>query len=178
MSFNPDAVIVGAGTLYVASIGTAEPTDASTTLPSAWRQVGYTEEGSQFTRDLTSESIFVAETTDALRTDVTEAVAKIAFSMAEMTRANLILALNGGNTTVNNDTSVGPPALGAESRVMIALNTQQGARWLFRKCFNTGGLSTDFKKSPDKRLLPVEFALELPTSGDPFTVFPTAAGLI
>lgn len=173
-----DAIQLGPGTLYVASIGTTDPTSATAALPSAWRQVGYTEEGSTFTRDLTVEEVFVAEAIDPVRSDVTASVAKLALQMAEMTRSNLALALNMGPDEANNATVLEPPTPGTEVRVKIVLDTQGGARWLFRKCFNGGSLSMARQKAPNKALIPVEFSLELPTGATAFAVYPTADGYI
>ena len=173
-----NAVVVGPGTLYVAAIATADPTSASAALPSAWRQVGYTEEGTTVTNEITVEEIFVAEALDAIRSDTTKRTGKVAFAMAEMTRANLALAMNSGANAVNDTTGYEPPAIGAEVRVKIVLDTQGGARWLFRKCFNNGSIEMSFKKSPDKRLLPVEFNLELPTGQQPWIVLPASGGYI
>lgn len=177
-ALDSNAIQIGAGSLFVAPIGTTEPTTATATLPSAWRQVGYTEEGSTFSYNVSTEGIFVAEALDPLRIDSTKREGKVSFSMAEMTRSNLALALNAGAAAVQDGSSLEPPALGAEVRVMIALNTQGGARWLFRRCFQGGEIAVDRKKSPDKALLPVEFQLELPTGAQPFIVFPTSAGYV
>lgn len=172
------AISLGPGTLYVTDIATADPTSASATLPSAWRQVGYTEEGSTFEYQLTTESVFVAEALDPVRTDSTKREGKLSFSMAEMTRQNLALALNEGAAVANSTALLEPGALGAELRVKIILDTQSGARWLFRKCFNGGQISIAHKKAPDKALIPVEFTLELPTGAAAFGVFPAAGGYI
>ena len=43
---SPGNVDVGPGRLYYAALGTAEPTDCSTVLPSAnWKVLGYTAAG-------------------------------------------------------------------------------------------------------------------------------------
>ena len=53
-----DEVLLGAGTLYVAQIGTTEPASASpATLPVAWREIGWTEDGSTFNYEITTADI-------------------------------------------------------------------------------------------------------------------------
>ena len=47
-------VHLGVGWLYVAPIGTTEPTTASAALDAAFDPIGYTEDGSQFTTQVTS----------------------------------------------------------------------------------------------------------------------------
>lgn len=63
------------GLLYVAPIGTTEPTAstdlAAASLPSAWREVGYTEDGSVFKYDVKSEKIEVAEELDPIQSVIT-----------------------------------------------------------------------------------------------------------
>ena len=173
-----NAIAIGAGTLYVAPIATADPTSATATLPSTWRAVGYTEEGNTFSYGITTEGVYVAEELDPVRIDTTKREGKVAFAMAEMTRANLALAMNVAANATNDTTSLGPPALGAEVRVKIVLDTLGGSRWLFRRCLNGGTIEIGRKKSPDKSLLAVEFQLEKPTGADPFTVFPAASGYL
>ena len=64
---NPDEVLLGAGTLYVAPIGTTEPTSASAALPSAWREVGWTEDGSTINYVMTSADVNVEEEFDPVK---------------------------------------------------------------------------------------------------------------
>lgn len=172
------AIAIGPGSLYVADIGTTDPTSATATLPSAWRAVGYTEEGNTFTYEITTEDVEVAEEFDPVRIDTTKRSGTVAFSMAEMTRANLALALNLGASAVNDTTAIEPPAPNTELRVKIVLDTFGGSRWLFRRCIQSGSLEIGRKKSPDKSLIPVEFKLEKPTGLQPFKVFPAASGYL
>ena len=172
------AIAIGPGTLYVADIATADPTSATASLPSAWRAVGYTEEGNTFTYSIETEDVEVAEEFDPVRIDTVKRSGKVAFQMAEMTRANLVLALNLGAAGTNDTTAVEPPAPGAELRVKIVLDTLGGSRWLFRRCIQAGEIEVSRKKSPDKALLPVEFRLEKPTGLQPFKVFPASSGYL
>lgn len=173
-----NAIAIGAGTLYVAAIATADPTNATAALPSTWRQVGYTEEGNSFKYGIETEDIEVAEELDPVRIDTTKRAGSVSFSMAEMTRANLVLALNGGAAATNDTSGVEPPAIGAELRVKLALDTIGGSRWIFRRCVQGGEIEISRRKSPDKALIPVEFKLEKPTGQQPFIVFPAASGYL
>lgn len=174
----PTNLSVGPGLLYVAPIGTTEPASASATLASAWREVGYTEEGTTFTEDRTNEGLEVAEEFYPVRYATTSITNSLAFAMAEATRRNLALALNSGAAAANDATSYEPPAPGAEVRVMIVLDTQDGARWIFRQCFNGGTVELQRQKAPNKTLIATEFRLEKPTGLQPWKVFPNASGLI
>ena len=176
-------VAVDVGLLYVAPIGTTEPTASSdlSSLPSAWREVGYTEDGSTFTYNVNSEMIEVAEELDSIATYITGREGKLAFSMAQATRRNLALALNAGAAAANDATTLEPPDPTAMVRVMLLhVSNDAGAvrGTLVRRCFNTGGLEMAFGKAPQKVLLPVEFSLEKPTGKTPFIVFPNASGIV
>lgn len=178
-------VAVDPGLLYVAPIGTTEPTAstdlAAASLPSAWREVGYTEDGSVFKYDVKSEDIEVAEELDPILSMITGRTGTLEFKMAQSTRRNLYLALNMGASGASDATTLEPPDPSAMVRVMLLhVSNDAGAvrGTLFRQCFNTGGLELSFSKAPDKVLLPVMFKLEKPTSKTPFKVFPNASGII
>jgi hypothetical protein len=175
----PDAgnVSLGPGLLYVAPLGTTEPTSASAALPSAFREVGYTEEGNAFTSETTSEPVEVAEELDPIRYVNTRRVSAIAFAMAEVTRQNLALALNLGANEANSG-SFEPPDATDEVRVMIVFDTDDGARWVLRQCYQSGTVELASRKAPQKRLIAANFQLEKPTGAASFIVFPNADGLV
>jgi hypothetical protein len=175
---NTSEVLLGPGLLYVAPVATSDPTSASATLPSAWREVGYTDEGTVIDIAYTNEAIPVAEEFDPIRYVTTGREFSLGFSMKQTSRRNLALALNVGADATNNGTSFEPPAPGAEVRVKMALVTEEGAMWVFRQCFQGGNLQISRQKAPNVSLLPVQFRLEKPTGLQPFFVFPTAAGLV
>jgi hypothetical protein len=171
-------VLAGPGVLYAAPLGTAEPTDATTALPAAWRDLGYTEDGNEFSSTINSEPITVAEEVDPIRYDTVSRESSITFAMAEVTRANLALALNIGANAANDATALEPVAPGAEVRVMLIHQSANGARHLYRRCFQAGTTSIASRKAPQKKLIAVTFRLEKPTGLQPFKVFPAAGGLL
>ncbi|MFN2166827.1 MAG: hypothetical protein ACK2U9_11275 [Anaerolineae bacterium] len=65
---------------------------ASTALPSAWRAVGYTEDGTTITTELTNEEIEVAEEYDPVLYVMTKRKVMLSVQMAEATRRMLVLA--------------------------------------------------------------------------------------
>lgn len=176
-------VTLGPGRLYVAPIGTAEPTSASAAMPSAWRAIGYTDQGTAFTTETTSEPVEVAEELDPVRYVNTRRLSAVAFAMAETTRANLALALNDGADADNDGTAYEPPDSGDEVRIMIVWDSDEtpGAdnrRWIFRQAYQSGQVEIARRKAPAKSLLAVNFRLEKPDGEAPFKVFPNASGLI
>lgn len=170
---------MGPGTIYVAPIGTAEPASATAALPSAWREVGYTEEGSTFTFETTVEDVNVAEEFYPVAVKTTAVSANVSFEMAEATRQNLALAVNAGADAAADGTFE-PIDPGDEVRVMIIVDKENGARWLFRRAFQAGSVEMRNAKAPDKTLIPVEFRLEKPTGAQPWKVYPSlaTAGLV
>lgn len=173
----------GPGWVYVAPIGTTEPADASTALPSAWRAVGYTESGNSRGTEITAEDIEVAEELEPIITVETKRLTTITFDMAEVTRGNLALALNAGANVATSAASLDPPALGASVDVMIvwdslATVSASNIRWIFRKCRNVSNIEVQSRKAPQKGLIPVSFRCNKPTGAEAFRVFPNSAGLI
>lgn len=177
---NSDEVLLGAGVLYVAPIGTTEPTSASAALPSAdWREVGWTDQGSAIDLAYTNEGIPVAEEFYPVKYVTTGVEISVGFAMKQMTRANLALALNLGADAASDATALEPPDPGEEVRVMLILDTEEGARWIFRKAIQGGAVNISRQKAPNVALLPVQFRVEHPGGTDaPFIVYPNADGVI
>jgi len=93
---NTANIQLGVGRLWYAPLGTAEPTNGSSSMPSAWNAIGYTEEGSTFTIELSAEEVYVAEELDPALYINTKRTTKVKFSMAEATRKRLAIVLGMG----------------------------------------------------------------------------------
>lgn len=181
---------LGPGRLWVAPLGTAEPTSASGALNASFVAVGYTEDGSavQFTRN--TDNVMVAEELDPVKVVTTDRETKVVFTMAEITRRNLLLALNSG-ILANNSAVAYPPAPGNEQRVMLVWDSEETAtanpankRWVFLDCSNTATVEIPRRRGSDKSLLAVEFTAVVTTStivpsvNVPFYAFPNSSGLV
>lgn len=182
---NPDEVVMGAGVLYAAPIGTADPTTstaaafaAEVTGSSAWREIGWTDAGSTVENNVTISPVKVEEEFYAVKYPVTDIEAFVGFAMKQANRQNLALAMNAGANAANDDTPFEPPQPGDEVRVKLALVTDDGAAWLFRRCINGESIKIDRKKAPNAALLPVKFGLEKPTGSQPWVCVPNADGVI
>lgn len=179
---NTDDVQIGPGILYAAPLGTTEPTTPATALASSWREIGWTEEGSTFTYEITAEDVPVAEEFDPVKVAVTARSGRLSFQMAQVNRENLALALNVGANEDNDATTFEPPDPGDELRVMLLWRSDDevslARQWVFRRCLQTGSLEIGRRKAPNKALLPVEFRLEKPTGSAVFKVWPAATGQI
>jgi hypothetical protein len=175
----PAAVKVGPGLLYVAAIGTTEPTSGSAALPSAWVAVGYTDNGSMFNSDTTYEDIEVEEELEPIRTTATKRVTTIEFEMAEINAKNLAIAYNGG--TIGSPSAgfvtFEPPALGTENRLMMVWQSDDHQEQLLcRKVIQAGAVGIPRRKAPDKAVIPVSFRLEVPSDGSkPFKFWEPSA---
>lgn len=178
-------VRLGPGRLYVAPLGTTEPTSASAAMASAWRPVGYTEQGSAFSTNLTNSAVEVEEEVDPILYVLSKRENTLALALAELTRQNLALALGGGAAAANDNSAFEPPDPGAEVAVMMVWDsdeadspTSDNTRWLFRQCKAGGTINISRRKAPTKATIAVTFSLEKPSSNPPYKVFPNADGLI
>jgi hypothetical protein len=173
---DPLTVSVGAGSLFIAPIGTAEPVSLSLSFPSAWVNIGYTEKGTTFTRGTTSADVDVAEEFYGISRVFTAYTGTVDFAFSQLTAANLSYCFNGGTITVNTgDVTFDPPAAGTETPVMIGWDSNaRDERYIWRKCYQVGATATSRQKVLPQALLPVSFALVKPASLQPFRWWGTA----
>ncbi|MEV4287350.1 hypothetical protein AB0K40_17740 [Nonomuraea bangladeshensis] len=172
---NPNAIALGPGKLYIAPLGTTEPTDLTTpweTVSAAWAALGYTNEGSSFAYSVDSENVEVAEELDPVAVALTSREGTVAFALAEMTAKNMQRALNGGDIVSGTGiVTFEPPDLGEEVRVMLGFESEDGEeRWVYRKALQTGGLEIARRKGAEKAVIPCEFKLEKPAEAKLFKV--------
>lgn len=175
-------VTLGAGTLFYAPQGSTEPaagvltpiTSPATSVawPSAWIQLGYTQDGSEFTFTPKIDPIEVAENLYPIKYVASMVTMDVVFALAEITATHLSVVLNGGTiATASGITTFTPPVLGSERRIMLGWDRKDGLeRIIWRQCIQTGAVKQMHKKPPAFNTLPASFALEVPTSGpsDPF----------
>lgn len=186
---NPEQVDIGVGRLWlheyvVGDLATYLPTAINATEEidptetpdvAGWEAAGYTEEGSTITYETSSEGIEVAEEIDRIAVFRTAATGKVAFAFAEATARNLTAALNGGLTAA---ATISPLAQADEKRISIVFDADNGARWVFPKCYNTASFELKNQKAPAKRSIAVEFELELAPSQAIMSAIPNGDGLI
>jgi hypothetical protein len=164
---------IGPGTLYGAALGTTEPaaTLPFPVWPTGWFQFGYTEDGSSFSYEVTTEPVEVAEELERVFTVTTGRNQSVSLQLAEPTQHNLKAALNGGVSAITDPTSgqavvFEPPDLGTEVRIMLGFESESGLeRWIWRQCFQTGTVEMQRRKGAQKVLIPVTFTVEKPESG-------------
>lgn len=171
---NRKAISLGPGTLRVAPIGTAEPTDLTTAWDAAWGEPFYTEEGSSFQYETSFEDVTVAEELDPLDSSPTGRSAMVTFNAAEVTAKNLQQAMNGGTITSTGTGDAGydtfePPELGEEVYKMIGFESEDGLeRWVFRLCKQTGAVEMARRKGATKTTIANQFKVYKPEGAKPF----------
>lgn len=180
---NKQSVALGPGQLFIAVLGSTEPTDLSTAWDAAWKPLGYTNDGSQQSYAPSYDDVEVAEELDPVDSVPTGRKITVSFDLAENTALNYKRAMNGGTITVSGVApdqifKFEPPALGTETQVMIGFESEDHAeRWVWRQCKQTGSSETSRKKGADKALIPMEFTCYPPDAGGtPFVRLSNRAG--
>lgn len=183
---DPSKISIGVGWVSVAPLQTAEPVNASTALPSAWRPVGYTEDGWQIQFDRNFEDIPVAEEFDPIDVVQNRSVTTMGGQLAQVSARNLMLALDGLANYTDSAAAIDAPLPGAESGFMLVWDkyhidngpNDNNVRWLFRRAKSRSTMTVALRKSPQKALIPVEFVATVPTGARPWRCFPNADGLV
>ena len=180
----PSSVKLGPGRLYYAPLGTTEPTNCSTALPSAWIAIGYTENGTEFSTNITAEDIEVAEELEPIDNVQTKRMQTVTIEMAETTKKRLLVALGAGASYSDDSTPFEFPDPSAIVGVMLvwdSLDTTDATnrRWLFRSAKPSGTITTVRRKAPAKSTISATFNCVKPsTSTNAVKIFPNSSGQI
>ena len=176
---------LGPGRLYVAALGVAEPASVSAALPSAnWITIGYTEEGTAVSTEMTSEAIEVAEELDPVLFVQTRRTTSVTFSMAEATKKRLFLAVGGGAGGFDDTIPFEFPDASEILPVQIIWDledtpTNLNRRWLFRRATPSGTIEIPRRKAPAKTLIGVTFDCAKSLAGlKAVKVFPNVSGQV
>lgn len=171
--FQPSAISLGPGLLYDAPLGTALPADHVAPLAAAYKPIGYTSEGSEFSYEISTDPVEVAESLDPVLYASTGRNGTVAFAMAQNTVLNLTRSFNGGTVTATGTGATAgfkyvPPEPGQEVRRVLVWDAEdKQERWVFPQVFQGGSVQIARRKGSDKATLPVEFRLERPAAGGP-----------
>lgn len=176
------------GKLYIApmesapGVPTVEPAAVDDAWPAGWVCLGYTDEGSVFNYEISTDNVEVAEELDPIARITTGRDASVEFALAEITYRNLNVAFNGG-IILGDDTEwmFEPPDLGNEQRLMLGWDASfdpltNDLRMLFRRCLNGGSIGLENRKGATKSTIAANFQLEKPLDGKPLLkIFGSAA---
>ena len=160
---NVSNLSLGPGTLYVAQVGSSAPTGLTTAWAAAWKEIGYTAEGTEVTIEVSRDPVDVAESIEPVAHATTARSMSVSFAMAEVTARNLRIAMNGGTiSTAAGVTTFTPPALGEEGSVALGWESEDGEeRWIVPKASQSGSVSIGRRKGADKAKVPVTMQAEL-----------------
>lgn len=172
VDFHAAAVRFGKpGKLFIAPIGTTEPTTTTAAWAAGWVCLGYTDEGSAFNYEVTTDNVEVAEELDVLARVTTGRDASVEFALAEITKRNLTIAFNGGIVAGDGLAwDFEPPDLGSETRVMLGWDASptvasNDLRIIFRQCLQGGSIGLENRKGATKSTISANFQLEKPATG-------------
>lgn len=189
--FDGSRVLTGPGTLYVAPLGTTEPTSVTGAWPSGWVELGYTDSGTAYSRQITVDDVEVEEEYYPVARVTTKIASNVSFSLAETTAQNLAIVLNAGLTPASTVQGTNPdgsiwteePPLGSEQRLMVGWDSRaQGdtttpatSMLIIRKAVQDGQLQITMRKGNNKRLYSAQFTLEKPAGISPVRFIHPAA---
>jgi hypothetical protein len=163
----PSNIRLGPGQLYIAPLGTAEPTTLSA-VATGFVALGYTETGSEIDFATTYDDVEVAEEVDPVAVIKTKRLISIKVIAAEITARNFQYAMNGG--TIGSPTAgyvTFDPPLTSDSDVHVMLLWQADdnqERWLFRECNQVGTITIPRHKGKDMAKIPMEFRALVPAT--------------
>lgn len=185
MPSNPvPTVLTGAGFLLWAPLGSTIPSNEisggvfTDEWPTAWVELGATDEGKTLSYETSIEAIEVAEFLDPIRWETTSRQGSMAFALADYTLSNYEKVFNGGALTVSGSApdelaTYEPPDPGEEVRAMLGFESLDNTfRLILHQVINGSNVESAFQKPPQKALLPAEFRMEIPSgSTKPFTAY-------
>jgi hypothetical protein len=170
MAFDAAIVRFGKpGVLYVATLGTTEPTTVSSAWPAGWVQLGYTTDGSTFNYSTTVDPVNVAEEILPIAYAPSGGTASLEFATAETTKLAWSAACNAGLPAAGDgqNWTFEPPVFGNEVRVMFGWDASRTVatndlRFIWRKAIQGGTASVGNKKGATIASLSQTWNLEQP----------------
>jgi hypothetical protein len=160
------------GILYVAAIGTTEPTTVSSAWAAGWVKLGYTTDGSTFNYATTVDPVTVAEELLPIAYAPSGGSASLEFATAETTKLAWNLVTNGGLPVAGDgqNWSFEPVVFGNEVRVMFGWDSSptvatNDLRFIWRKAIQGGTASTQNRKGANIASLSQTWNLEQPAGG-------------
>ncbi len=154
--------VAGTGVVYVApyTAGMTLPSSYNSTLPSAFTNLGYTDEdGVTFTDEPTIDRKGAWQSFYPVRILETARMAKLAFNLEQWNADTLKLAAGGGTVaTAGSGSKFTPHAAGSVSEWAVVVDVTDGAisdRWVLPRALVVSSLETQLNRS-DLSVLPVE----------------------
>jgi hypothetical protein len=182
MSNHASKIVVGAnGTVYVAPVGTAAPTDATTALNVGFLALGYvSENGVTITPSQTVTPIMAWQSVYAVRKIITARGLEFDYVLREFNAETLPLAFGGGViSTIAGKTTYTPPSPQTVDVRAMVVDWQDGTRNY--RVYVPNGQVTDIGAFTVSRTAPAElsvkFELNDDGTGQPWRLFSDDPGL-
>ena len=161
---NADQVRIGPGKLWVAPFGTPTPVALAGTLDAAFRELGFTTEGSVVNYSQTSDGVEVAERLRPIKSIITAVEMSFEVTLAQLNPDNLALATNAGASAIQetvDEVVFTWPKSGGTSRVSIVWQADDNLeRLVLTKCFAGGDIAIPRRKGVEPAALGVTFTIE------------------
>lgn len=191
LSMATPLVLTDPGFLFLAPLASTLPTMAAVgssydadTWPAAWKPVGATEEGSEFSYEMNVEPITVAELFNAISYTPTEVSTSLSFAMADYTLHNLAKAFNAPSsnvTTVSGATTtlsskLAPPTPSQIIRRMVGWESlDHTLRLIGYQCLSSGSITSSYQRA-SKATIATTWNFETPAAGNPFEFYAAGTG--
>jgi hypothetical protein len=161
---NSELVRIGPGKLWVAPYGTALPTALDDPPNAAFREVGFTTEGSVTNYEQTSEGVEVAERLRAIKSIITGVELTFEVTLAQLSMENLALAMNAPATAIKTTAEEKIftfPKAGGTARVSLIWQSDDNLeRQVAVKCFAGGSISIPRRKGVEPAAVNIVFTIE------------------
>jgi hypothetical protein len=152
--------VAGTGTIYIAAYGASFPSAWDAAIPSAYADLGYTnEDGVTFTDEPTIERKGAWQSFYPIRILETARMAKAAFALVQWNRSALKAAAGGGTVeAAGTGSKFTPHEAGTVTEWSVIVEVVDGDitdRYIIPKCITTSSLETKLNRT-ELAELPVE----------------------
>lgn len=152
--------VAGTGSIYIAPYGAAIPSSWNAAIPSAYAELGYTnEDGVTFTDEPTIERKNAWQSFYPIRILETARMAKAACSLVQWNSDTLKAAAGGGSVTAaGSGSKFTPHAAGTVTEWTVVIDVVDGTitdRYVIEKCMTTSSLEANLNRT-DLAELPLE----------------------
>jgi hypothetical protein len=169
---NASETLVGAnGAIYVAPVGTAEPSQPDSVLTGGWTELGYlSEDGVTWSVGRDTQDINAWQSFYPIRTLVTAQTSSVNFTLRQWNAETMVLALGGGDVTepTTGVFQYTPPAAGTLDERAVIVDWQDGTRnyrLIIKRAVVTDAVETQLQRGAAADL-PITFNVLGAADGD------------
>ncbi|MFI1012670.1 hypothetical protein [Streptomyces sp. NPDC020965] len=176
---NNEILIPAITRVWLAVVGTAAPADATVTMPSGWRPVGYTTEDSlKFNNEPSFEQVRSAQSSYPTRTFQTQDASTVEVDLQQWSGPNFKAVYGGGQideVTAQNAKKhyrFTPPRIGSRTEIAACIEVIDGGkhyRYMVPRSMQMEGVSKELAKTKES-VLPLRLAVQGGDDADPWYV--------